>query len=109
MLKEKKKTRDEDASPAADPNWPRDLDTRLKRLGKATLGVTVVLGRTQLSLEELSNLNEGSIVETGTLSGMPMEILVNGTLFGRGEIVIIGDNMAVRVTDLLKPENMVNG
>lgn len=106
MLKKKEA---EESVIQEDPNWPRELEPRLNRLQKASMDVKVVLGRTELTLSQLSNLNEGSIVETRTLSGMPVEILVNGTLFGRGEIIVIGDNMAVRVTDLVKPEAMVNG
>jgi len=109
MLKDRKKSEDRNGAPATDPNWPRDLEARLTRLEKTTMEIKIVLGRTQLTLEELSNLKEGGIVETRTLSGMPMEILVNGTLFGKGEIVVIGDNLAVRVVDLVSPDNMVHG
>lgn len=107
MLKSKKE--EEAVEIQEDPNWPRELEPRLERLQKATMDVKVVLGRLQLPLSTLSELNAGSIVETTTLSGMPLEILVNDTLFARGEIIVIGDNMAVRVTDLVKPEEMVNG
>ena len=96
-------------APQADPNWPRDVEARLNRLQKASMDIKVVLGRTRLSLAELNALEDGSVVETNTLSGMPIDILVNNTLFARGEIVVVGDNMAVRVTDLVKPEAMVNG
>lgn len=99
----------ESEGPQADPNWPRDVEARLNRLQKASMDVKVVLGRTRLSLAELNTLDDGSIVETTTLSGMPIDILVNNTLFARGEIVVVGDNMAVRVTELVQPEAMVNG
>ena len=47
---------------------------------------------------------EDAIVETKKLSGMPMEIMVNGSLFGKGEVVVVGDNLAIRITDLEKPD-----
>jgi flagellar motor switch protein FliN/FliY len=46
----------------------------------------------------------GTIFETDKLSGMPMEIMVNGTLYGRGEVVAVADQMAIRVTELIRPE-----
>ena len=92
-----------DSVPTADPNWPRDVDARLRRLGKASMEVTVELGRTRLPLEAILNAEAGSLIETAKLSGMPMDILVNGALFAKGEIVVIGDHLAVRITDMLKP------
>ncbi|MGA1197170.1 MAG: FliM/FliN family flagellar motor switch protein [Candidatus Latescibacterota bacterium] len=49
-------------------------------------------------------LREGAIVETRKLSGQPMEVMVNERLFGRGEVVVVGDNLAIRITDLKKPD-----
>ena len=92
-----------------DPNWPRELEPRLDRLQNATMDIKVVLGRTRMKLSNLSELKEGSIVETNRLSGMPFDIMVNGTLFGCGEVVVVGDNLALRVTELLKAEAMVKG
>jgi flagellar motor switch protein FliN/FliY len=91
-------------APGTDPNWPRDVDARLKRLGGATMEVTVELGRTRMPLEEILGAEPGHVIETEKLSGMPLDILVNGSLFGKGEMVVIGDNLAVRICDLIKPE-----
>ena len=49
-------------------------------------------------------MRHGNVVETQKLSGQPMEIMVNGRLFGKGEVVVVGDNLAIRITDLHKPE-----
>ena len=109
MSKEKAKApvQNADSGPAADPNWPRDVDARLSRVGKASMEVTVELGRTRLPLEAILNAEAGSLIETRKVTGMPMEILVNGALFARGEIVVIGDHLAVRITDMVKPEDMM--
>ena len=96
----------EDAGPVTDLNWPRDLRGRLSRLGKAGLEVAVELGRTRLPLEQVVNLEPGSLVELEKLSGQAVDVRVNGTLFGRGEIVVVGEQMAVRMTELLRPEEM---
>ncbi len=96
----------DDSGSVTDPNWPRDLRGRLSRLGKAGLEVAVELGRTRLPLEQVVNLEPGSLVELEKLSGQAVDVRVNGTLFGRGEIVVVGEQMAVRMTELLRPEEM---
>ena len=94
----------DDSGPATDPNWPRDLNARLDRLRGAELEVCVEMGRKRMSLEQIVNFEPGSVIELEKLSGMPMEILVNGTLFGRGEVVVVGDSLAIRITELFKTE-----
>ncbi len=88
-----------------DTAWPRDMMSRVGRLGRATMEVVVELGRARIPLEDVLNAEPGSIFETDKLSGMPMEIFVNDVLFARGETVVVGDQLAVRVTDLVKNEN----
>ena len=65
--------------------------------------VTVELGRVRVPLETVLQAEPGSVFETTKLSGQPFEILVNGALYGRGEAVVIGDNLAIRVTELIAP------
>ena len=103
MPEEETKGHEQDSDPDTDPNWPRDLDARLRRLRGATMEVTVRLGRTRLPLEEILNAEPGTLIETHTHSGERVEILVNGELFGKGEIVVVGDNLAVRISDLAMP------
>ena len=85
-----------------DPNWPRDLDARLCRVGGATVEVTVELGRTQIPLEEVLQIEPGNVIETRKVTGQPMDILVNGALYAKGEVVVIGDDLAIRITDLIE-------
>ena len=91
-------------SQVVESTWPRDLAKRVDRLGRATMEVVVELGRSKVPLEDVLNAEPGTIFETEKLAGMPMEIMVNGTLYARGEVVAVGDNMAIRVTDLITPE-----
>ena len=88
----------------AESAWPRDLAKRVDRLGRATMEVVVELEGSKVPLEDVLNAEPGTIFETDKLSGMPMEIMVNGTLYARGEVVAVGDNMAIRVVDLIGPE-----
>ncbi len=66
--------------------------------------MSIELGRINLNVKEVLDLKEGSILETEKLSGNPMEILVNNQLFGRGEVVVVGDNLAIRITELFRVE-----
>ena len=92
--------------PGEDSNWPRDIDARLDRLGDAEMDVAVLLGQTRIPLEDVLSAEPGTVYELEKLSGLPMDILVNGTLFGQGEIVVVGDRLAVRVVNLFKPSEM---
>lgn len=96
----------EAAKAAPDPNWPRDLNARLTRMKGVGMEVTVELGRNRLPLEQIVNMEAGAVIELEKLSGQPVDVRVNSTLFGRGEIVVVGDNLAVRMTELLRPEEM---
>ena len=74
------------------------------RFDDVTLDVSIELGRVTRSVREILEWREGSVVETTKLSGQPMEIMVNGKLFGKGEVVVEGDNLAIRITDLETPK-----
>ena len=80
-----------------------DLEKFVERYDDVPLKVSIELGRVTKTLRDILEWKEGSIVETQKLSGNPMEILVNGSLFGHGEVVVVGDNLAIRITDLEKP------
>ena len=81
-----------------------DLEKFVERYDDVPMKVSIELGRVPKSLKEILEWREGSIVETQKLSGMPMEIMVNGSLFGKGEVVVVGDNLAIRITELHKPD-----
>ena len=67
------------------------------------LQVTVELGRTHKSIKEILDLTNGSIVELDKLAGEPVDILVNGKLLAKGEVVVIDENFGVRITDIVDP------
>ena len=90
------------AKAPAESIWPRDMAERVERLNGASMEVTVELGRARVPLKDVLNAEKGTMFETEKLAGMPMEIMVNGTLYGHGEVVVVGDHLAVRVTDLVK-------
>jgi flagellar motor switch protein FliN/FliY len=65
------------------------------------LVVTIELGRTDMLIRDIVKLGPGSIVELDKLSGDPVDLLVNGRKFARGEVVVVDENFAVRLTDLV--------
>lgn len=73
----------------------------LSLLGDVALTVTVELGRIRLPLRELLRLQEGSVVELDRLAGAPVDVLANGTPVARGDVVVVGDELGVRISELL--------
>jgi flagellar motor switch protein FliN/FliY len=70
------------------------------------LVVTVELGRTRMSLRQALDLQSGSVIELDRLAGDPVDIFVNERMFARGEVVVVADKFAVRITELI-PESGV--
>ena len=69
------------------------------------LDLRIELGRTELLIEELLKLQEGAVVPLDKLAGDPVDILVNGRLVARGEVLVLNDNFCVRVAEILAPDN----
>jgi flagellar motor switch protein FliN/FliY len=69
------------------------------------LEIVVVLGRARLTVQELLQLRSGSVIELGPAGGL-VEVLANGTLVARGEVVVVGDDLGVRITEILPPRRM---
>jgi len=67
------------------------------------LQITVELGRTQILINDLLQLGQGSVVELSKLAGEPMEVLVNQKLIARGEVVVVNEKFGVRLTDIISP------
>ncbi len=67
------------------------------------LKVTVELGRTRLSIREILELGQGSVVELTKLAGEPLEVLVNEKLVARGEVVVVNEKFGIRLTDIISP------
>ncbi|MBQ8692212.1 MAG: flagellar motor switch protein FliN [Synergistaceae bacterium] len=63
--------------------------------------VTVELGKTRKSVSEILALTNGSVIELDKMAGEPVDILVNGKLIARGEVVVIDENFGVRITDII--------
>lgn len=72
------------------------------------LRVTVELGRTRMQIRDVLDLGKGSVVELDKLVGEPVDMLVNGKLIAKGEVVVIDENFGIRVTDIVSPIERFN-
>ena len=66
-----------------------------------TMVMTVELGRARMRVRNILSLGEGSIIELDKLAGEPVDLLVNGKLIAKGEVVIIDENFGVRITEII--------
>jgi flagellar motor switch protein FliN/FliY len=89
----------EQLSPQAQASTPQNLDLILD----VPLQVSVELGRTNKTIKEILDFSTGSIIELNKLAGEPVDMLINGKLFAKGEVVVIDENFGVRITDIVSP------
>ena len=76
----------------------------LGTLDDVELDLRIELGRAEMTLEEVVSLRDGSVVTLDKLAGDPVDILVNGRLVARGEVLVLNDNFCVRVAEILAPD-----
>ncbi|MBU1022807.1 flagellar motor switch protein FliN [bacterium] len=69
--------------------------------------ISVELGRKELTIKEILELSPGSMIELNQLAGEPVDLLINGKLFARGEVVVIDENFGIRVTAIISPKERV--
>ncbi|MFT4652749.1 MAG: flagellar motor switch protein FliN/FliY [Patiriisocius sp.] len=88
---------DELTNDAAPLNDEKKLDTILD----IPVTISMEVGRTNISIRNLLQLNQGSVVELDRVAGEPLDVLVNGTLIAHGEVVVINDKFGIRLTDVI--------
>jgi len=75
----------------------RKLDTILD----IPVNISMEVGRAKISIRNLLQLNQGSVVELDRIAGEPLDVLVNGTLIAHGEVVVVNDKFGIRLTDVI--------
>ncbi|MBY6186872.1 flagellar motor switch protein FliN [Marinobacter hydrocarbonoclasticus] len=84
---------------------PAGKDTDQQRKLDAILDIPVTIsmevGRSQISIRNLLQLNQGSVVELDRVAGEPLDVMVNGTLVAHGEVVVVNDKFGIRLTDVI--------
>ncbi len=79
----------------------------VNRLMDVSLILSVELGRKKMQIREILDLGPGKIIELDKLAGEPVDLLVNGKMLARGEVVVVDENFGVRITDLISPKDRV--
>lgn len=65
------------------------------------VNISMEVGRSSISIRNLLQLNQGSVVELDRVAGEPLDVLVNGTLIAHGEVVVVNDKFGIRLTDVI--------
>ncbi|CZF77181.1 flagellar motor switch protein FliN [Grimontia marina] len=86
-----------------DETPPINADEARKLDGILDIPVTISMevGRTNINIRNLLQLNQGSVVELDRLAGESLDVLVNGTLIAHGEVVVVNDKFGIRLTDVI--------
>ena len=71
-----------------------------------SLDVRVELGRTRISIEKAIKLQEGSVLELEKMAGDPLDLVVNGRIVARGEAVVVGDRLGIRIVEVIPTDRM---
>ncbi|MCK6265485.1 flagellar motor switch protein FliN [Vibrio sp. ZSDE26] len=87
----------QDTSSPISEDERRKLDTILD----IPVTISMEVGRSQISIRNLLQLNQGSVVELERVAGESLDVLVNGTLIAHGEVVVVNDKFGIRLTDVI--------
>ena len=98
-----------EAGMEAVPIPKKQIGRNLEFILDVALQVTVEVGRTRMTIQDLLRLGQGSVVELEKLAGEPLDIFINGKAVARGEAVIVNDKFGVRLTDIISPEDRIEG
>ena len=84
-----------------------NLDMSLDVILDVPVTMAMEVGRTKISIRNLLQLNQGSVVELDRAAGEPLDVFVNGTLVAHGEVVVINEKFGIRLTDVISPAERV--
>ncbi len=84
---------------AAAPGAPVDI----ARVLDVPVQLTAEIGRTRITIKNLLQLSQGSVVELDGLAGQPLDVLINGYLIAQGEVVVVNEKYGIRLTDIITP------
>ena len=70
--------------------------------------LSMEVGRADIPIRNLLQLNQGSVVELDRVAGEPLDVMVNGTLIAHGEVVVVNDRYGIRLTDVISPQERID-
>lgn len=94
---------DNDSSGRSKKDGSPDLDVILD----IPVRISMEVGSTAITIRNLLQLNQGSVIELDRLAGEPLDVLVNGTLIAHGEVVVVNDKFGIRMTDVISPSERI--
>lgn len=80
-------------------------DVNLDTLLKVPVSLSIEVGRTHMTISELMETREGSVIELERLLEEPLDILVNGALIAHGVVVLANDRFGIQITDIVSPQD----
>ena len=90
-----------------EPMGKKPPHTDIEMILDIPVQITAELGRTRMDIRNLLRLAHGSVIELDGMAGEPMDVLVNGTLIARGEVVVVNDRFGIRLTDIITPAERI--
>jgi len=105
-------TRKVNAQPLELNNFSDNIDSKyynndIELIKDVPLEITVELGRTHKKISEILEVGEGTVIELNSIVGESLNILANGKMIAKGEVVVVDENYGVRITDIIKPEKII--
>lgn len=94
---------DNSGAPAGVDGDQPDLDVILD----IPVSISMEVGSTSITIRNLLQLNQGSVIELDRLAGEPLDVLVNGTLIAHGEVVVVNEKFGIRMTDVISPSERI--
>jgi flagellar motor switch protein FliN/FliY len=90
------------------PNAQTPYGTNLQMLMNVQLDVSVIIGRAKRKIKDIMDFGQGTVIELDQQTGAPAEIVVNGQLLAYGDVVVVGDNFGVRITEIVGTKELLN-
>lgn len=110
MSEKKENNSQNEQQPQSDASFLQDFNTKpyegeddaaLELVMDLPINLTVELGKTNIPIKNLMQLNQGSVVELDSLAGEPLNIMANGFLIAQGEVVVVNEKFGIRLTDVV--------
>lgn len=98
--------------PTLDPGAPQpqvkgQSDINMKMILDLPVDVHVELGQAKMTIQNILAFSIGTVIELERLAGEPVDIVINGKLIGKGEVMVVDENFGIRITELVEPEKRV--
>ncbi len=91
----------------ADGGQAAPQDVNLEVILDVPVTLSLEVGRSRISIRNLLQLNQGSVVELDRAAGEPLDVFVNGTLVAHGEVVVVNEKFGIRLTDVISPAERI--